>query len=273
SKRGVAVDHTSDHFSEGDSTSLGFTRDVAKAVHQRHVGLVQQVRGELDGFSDCGFFAVDERVGIVVLGRVIFEMRLAEAAGVFGLDDLVGFRVELDVVADASAEGTGGVLYDVHRIESLVPRLFAGPTGRQHEGSTKLPAAEAPFDPPWLIATGFNLGPRRNIFFRQDPETDRLFAVLVYFWLLHAGVPAAINSTSTSHPLESGMPVPSVCCPIRRHVGGPYGTKIMPRGILPSMHLKVVSPHGDLTRTVLPEGTPISFMSSGCMVMVPTVAW
>ena len=48
SKRGVAVDHTSNHFSEGDSTSLSFARGVAEPVHQRHVGVVKQVGGELD---------------------------------------------------------------------------------------------------------------------------------------------------------------------------------------------------------------------------------
>ena len=41
SKRGVAVDHTSDHFGQGDRFALGLAGDVAEPVDQRHVGLVQ----------------------------------------------------------------------------------------------------------------------------------------------------------------------------------------------------------------------------------------
>jgi hypothetical protein len=48
--------------------------------------------------------------------------------------------------------------------------------------------------------------------------------------------------------------------------------KMIPLGVFPSTHLNVSSPHNDRTRTVLPFGTPISFMSSGCMSMVLTVA-
>src|SRR5205814_9089818 len=68
---------------------------------------------------NSGFLAVDQRIRIVMLGRVIFEMRLAKAARVLGFDDLVILRVQLDVVAHTTAEGAGRVFYNVdvaHRI-------------------------------------------------------------------------------------------------------------------------------------------------------------
>ena len=48
SKRGVAVDHTSNHLGQRHSLSLGFAGDVAEAVDQRHVGVVQEVGGGFD---------------------------------------------------------------------------------------------------------------------------------------------------------------------------------------------------------------------------------
>src|SRR5712671_4440775 len=86
------------------------------------------------------------------------------------------------------------------------------------------------------------------------------------------GAGASRSSTSTSQPLDIGIPVPSVYCPIRWHVGGPYGTKIIPVGSLPSMHLNVASPHRDRRSTVLPFGTPISRISWAFMCIVDTVA-
>src|SRR2546426_9257897 len=60
-------------------------------------------------------------------------------------------------------------------------------------------------------------------------------------------------------------------------VGGPYATKIIPRGTFPSfppcsLQRKVASPFSERTRTVPPEETPISFMSSGCITIVVTMA-
>ena len=46
----------------------------------------------------------------------------------------------------------------------------------------------------------------------------------------------------------------------------------MPSGTFPSTHRKIASPLADRTRTVLPDAIPISFMSSGCMFKVLTVA-
>ena len=49
SKRGVAVDHASDHFGQGDGAALRLARDVAEPVDQRHVGVVQDVGRDFDG--------------------------------------------------------------------------------------------------------------------------------------------------------------------------------------------------------------------------------
>src|SRR5262245_59778729 len=83
----------------------------------------------------------------------------------------------------------------------------------------------------------------------------------------------ATASISTSHPFEVGMPVPSVDRPIKWHVGGPYGTKIIPGGTLPSTHVKTTSACSVLIRTLPPDRRPAAFMSSGCIVTVLTVAW
>src|SRR5262249_27076989 len=49
SKRGVTVNHASDRLGEGDRLALCLARDVAEAVHQRHVRVVQEVGGGLHG--------------------------------------------------------------------------------------------------------------------------------------------------------------------------------------------------------------------------------
>ena len=50
SKRGVAVDHTSNHFGECHGAPTGLAGDVAEAVHQRHVGVIENVGRDFDGF-------------------------------------------------------------------------------------------------------------------------------------------------------------------------------------------------------------------------------
>src|SRR5262249_27637959 len=81
-----------------------------------------------------------------------------------------------------------------------------------------------------------------------------------------------IGSTSTSHPFDVGIPVPSVSPANSRHVGGPYGTNNNPRGMFPSLHRNTASPVSVRTRTLAPVTSPSSFMSSGCIVSVPTIA-
>src|SRR5262245_31514571 len=58
---------------------------------------------------------------------------------------------------------------------------------------------------------------------------------------------------------------------MRRHVGGPYGTKLIPAGTFPSLHRKVASPpYSGRTRPRPPRASPTSFMSSAFIVRVLT---
>src|SRR5262245_15263414 len=162
-------------------------------------------------------------------------------------------------------------------------RLLVARTGRHEERSSQLPAAVTPSSPSRLESSFLDLGPVRYLLFGPDAVADRLLSFRYRVQVtIHVHSSEAVttepeagrssSSTSTSHPLDRCMPVPSVYCPIKRQVGGPYGMKIIPFGVLPSTHLKVSSPHNDRTRTVLPFGTPISFISSGCITIVLTVA-
>ncbi len=113
SKRGVAVDHTSDQLGKRHSFTLGFTRDVAQPVHQGHVGVVEELGRGFDGLIECGRPAVDERVWKQALRRVVLEPGFAEAAGVPGLENPDVVCMQLDVVANTPAERACGVWYDV----------------------------------------------------------------------------------------------------------------------------------------------------------------
>ena len=92
------------------SLALGFAGRVAEAVHERHVGGVQELGRGFDRLIERGFLAVDQRVGVEPLGGVVLEPRLAEDAGALRLDDALVVGVQFDVVAHAPAEGAGGVL-------------------------------------------------------------------------------------------------------------------------------------------------------------------
>jgi hypothetical protein len=83
--------------------------------------------------------------------------------------------------------------YPADLIRSALLSLFAGPTGRQHERSTKLPAAEAAFDPARLKSAGLNLGPGRNIFFRQDAVADGLLVFVRGIWITHLSSPLELR--------------------------------------------------------------------------------
>ena len=110
SKRGVAVDHTSNHLAQCDGLTLRLARDVAEPVHERHVRVVQVVGGRFNRVVKTRFLAVNERVGIGVLRGVIAEPGLAKAARVLRLDDAIALDMEFHVVADTSAERAGRVL-------------------------------------------------------------------------------------------------------------------------------------------------------------------
>src|SRR5688572_6534598 len=112
-------------------------------------------------------------------------------------------------------------------------RLFVARTGRHEERSSQLPAAVTPSSPSRLESSFLDFGPVTHLLFRQDAVADRLLAIHhrsgSTFHRHSSGAAATTepeagassSSTSTSQPLERGMPVPSVYCPINRHVGGP----------------------------------------------------
>ena len=105
----------------------------------------------LDRVVDRGGLAVDQRVGIQTLRRMVPEPGVAEAAGILRLDDPIAVGVELDVVAHAAAERAGGVFHhgQAHcipfgvKLLLLVARLVSARTGRNDERSPKLPAGKA----------------------------------------------------------------------------------------------------------------------------------
>src|SRR5439155_21457972 len=131
SKRGVAVDHTSDQFREGDRLALRLTGDVAQTVHERHVGGVQVIGGGVDRGVERGRLAVDQRVGKLVLRRVVLEPGVAEAARVLRFDDAIALGMQLDVVTHTTTEGARGILYDsdIHDFSVLSPLAPPEPGG------------------------------------------------------------------------------------------------------------------------------------------------
>src|SRR5713101_6749076 len=98
-------------------------------------------------------------------------------------------------------------------------------TGRNDERSTKLPAGEAPPDAARHVPPGLNHFPRRNVFRRrflvEHPERPDLFVWqnslvhIAHEMIAAVAVSGAIGSTSTSQPLDVGIPVPSVYRPMR----------------------------------------------------------
>jgi hypothetical protein len=110
SERGMAVDHAADKLGERNGLALRLAGDIAEAIDQRHVRLVQIIGRRLDRVVHGRRPAVDERVGIEMLGRVVLEPRFAEAARSLGLGDALAVGMQLDVVAHASAKSTCGIL-------------------------------------------------------------------------------------------------------------------------------------------------------------------
>jgi hypothetical protein len=146
------------------------------------VGAVEVVRRRLDGFVERSRLTVHERVGEEVFGRVVAKPRLAENAGILGLGDAHAVGVQLNVVADAPAEGTRRVLDNrkVH-VVPLSAAYRAVRTGRQGKRSAQLPAGTATADAPRHVAALRDLLPRRGIFRRTLADSFgsrgwRLFA-------------------------------------------------------------------------------------------------
>src|SRR5262249_15953618 len=121
SKRGVAVDHAPYRLGEGHRLALRLAGDVAQAVHERHVRVVQVLGGSANRLVDRRGRTVHERVGKRPLRSVVLEPRIAKAAGVLRLENALAIGVQLDVVAHASAKGTGRVLDNVQRHVRVQP--------------------------------------------------------------------------------------------------------------------------------------------------------
>ncbi len=112
SQRGVAVEQSTKMIGHRHTFSLRFARRVAHPVHQRHVGVVKMVGSRLDRFVNGRFLAIDQRVGIFVLGRMIEKPSFAEHAGTLGLVNLRVIGMQLDIVADTATEGAGCMIDD-----------------------------------------------------------------------------------------------------------------------------------------------------------------
>src|SRR5262245_34460802 len=132
SEGGVAVDHPTDQLGDGDRLPLGLARDVAEAVDQGQVGIIEVTGRRLDGCVERGGLAVDEGVREQPLRGVVLEPGITQAAGILALDDAVPFGVQLDVVAHAAAEGAGRVLHygEAHA------GFSSGPSSRPEPGGT-----------------------------------------------------------------------------------------------------------------------------------------
>src|SRR5262245_28550797 len=97
--------------------------------------------------------------------------------------------------------------------------LFAARTGRHDERSAQLAAGITAANAARTVATGFDQFPRRHGG-RSGVGFGFLYRI-VCFDDVHQAPQLGSGSTSTSHPLEVGIPVPSVVCPMSRQVGGP----------------------------------------------------
>src|SRR5579871_732431 len=209
------------------------------------------------------------------------------------MGDPLPVGMQLNVIADTATERASRILHHhlVHPLIPPSPTNLAVRTGRYNERSAERPALAASLDPARQISACADLLPRFD-FAWFGPAGELLSGCALDFldsvrFIFESHSPissspptyrqdaaaASTGSTSTSQFLEVGIPVPSVSDPINRHVGGPYGTKIIPRGTFPSWQRKVASPpYSDLTRTVPPDAMPRAFRSSGWKVMVLTMA-
>ena len=113
SQRRMAVQQGPKIVSDINTFLLRFTSRVAHPVHQWHIRVIEIFRRSFNRFVNGGFLAVDDRIRILFLRRMIEKPSLAEHTGALGLVDPRFISVQLDVVADATAEGAGRVIDDL----------------------------------------------------------------------------------------------------------------------------------------------------------------
>jgi hypothetical protein len=112
SQRGVAVEQASQLVGQGDAQTLGLASRVAHAVHQRHIGGMQMLGRSTDRVLDRRWFAIDQRIGVFVLGRMVQKPSLPQNTRTLCLVNAGLIGVQLNVVADTSAKGARCVVND-----------------------------------------------------------------------------------------------------------------------------------------------------------------
>src|SRR5262249_45093737 len=149
----------------------------------------------------------------------------------------------------------------------LILTLSIARTGRRNgKHSPKRAALKTAAHPARHKPPGFDFCPRSDVgrvVFNRKLKRVRADELLVVELLRHVCISQFVQgTTSTSQPFDVGIPVPSVSPPISLHVGGPYGTKIIPSGTLPAWHLNAASPNSVRTTAICPSASPNSAISS-----------
>ena len=99
----MAIDHSADKLGQESRLPLGLASDIAKAINQRHVGLVQIVRRRFNGGVNRGRFPVDQGIGVKPFRCVILEPGLAETASILRFGDPLAIGMQF-AVAEKIAE-------------------------------------------------------------------------------------------------------------------------------------------------------------------------
>src|SRR5262249_22554117 len=86
--------------------------DIAEAVDQRHVSLIEIIGRSFDGGIDRGRLALDQSIGKQTLSRVVLEPGIAEHASALGFGDALAVGMQLDIVTNTAAKGARRVLYN-----------------------------------------------------------------------------------------------------------------------------------------------------------------
>ena len=106
---GRRVDVTTDPVSNTDCDTLRFRSGITQTVDQWIASFRENLCSTPDPFLDRGRFTPDQATW-PVLYLVVQEPGVSQHAGALGLDDPVSLDREVNIVTDAAAESTGGIL-------------------------------------------------------------------------------------------------------------------------------------------------------------------
>ena len=109
---GRGVDRAVDPVGDAHRHALRFAGRIAQAVDDRILADRQNLGGAIVAGFERGGLAVDQATR-PIFDTVIQKPRLAQHAGPLGLDDVIVFDRQIDIVAHAAAERAGGVLNDL----------------------------------------------------------------------------------------------------------------------------------------------------------------